>query len=31
MAFWGWQWLATPRVAQMALHSPLVAASTSMH
>jgi cytochrome b len=31
LAFWGWQWLATPQVTQLALHSPFVAASTSVH
>jgi cytochrome b len=31
MGFWAWQWLATPQVAQLALHSPVVATSTSVH
>jgi cytochrome b len=26
LGFWGWQWLATPRVAQMALYAPGAAA-----
>jgi hypothetical protein len=31
MGFRVWPWLATPPVAPLALHSPVIAASTSLH